>query len=133
MKTLLAIAALSLTAPTVGEVKPQKPFHTEWSFTATTNTKVDDYSTNLNEELAATLPISAVDQGWACTRKPLGHHNDLVVGEFVCTNGSETHTAVATCSTRANDKSHSWLALSFDNGVNEDTLTFDISCQSVQR
>jgi hypothetical protein len=134
--TILAtlILAGSLLASTVqADAKPQHPFTTEWSFTATNGSHMDDYSTNLGEELAATLPVSAVNDGWACTRKPLGHHNDLVVGEFSCSNGTETHTTVATCSTRQNDKSHSWMALTFDNGVSEETLTFDISCQSVQQ
>jgi hypothetical protein len=135
MKTILTalIFATSLCASVVqADAKPQPPFTVEWSFTATDGARTDDYSTNLNEELAASLPVPAVNDGWACTRKPVIHHNDLVVGQFVCTDGHDTHSSVATCSTHQNDTSHSWMALDFDNGVSIETITFDITCRSVQ-
>jgi hypothetical protein len=145
MKTIgmlgLLVALCSTTA--LADTTP-RPIFVNWTFTASTGgwesnafqTTTKDYSTNLDTEVATTLPNDLVKDGWSCSRKPLtvsGSRMDpKTMGEFFCSDGKHPRVAYATCSPSHVDTSNGNMLLLFNKNGREEWLTFQVSCQSSQ-
>jgi hypothetical protein len=129
MKTLIAtLFATLLLATTVNADAPQ--YKVEWTFTQLTNeVHYEDYSTNLDIPLAATLPTAAVKAGWACVRESVVSNNQ--VGDFYCSNGKVWQYVVATCTDDRINTDHRSMTLQLPGAPRG--ITFTVACQTIPR
>jgi hypothetical protein len=99
MRTIGLFAATLLCATTVLADTPQYRVH--WTFTSLNIDKnvIEDYSTNLDIPIAATLSPAAVKANWACVRRPvIPSRGDIETGTIECRNGTQEYIIQATCS-----------------------------------
>ena len=135
MKTAIITLLATLLFATAVRADTAPVYRVHWTFTQLTDDRFEDYSTNLDIPLAATLPDAAVKAGWACVRMPIFKDSYINTatweqGFFDCTNGTEDRYTIATCFTNKIDTDNGRLLL-FVPGAPTDGIEFRISCASL--
>jgi hypothetical protein len=124
MRSIGLIAAIALCATTVLADTPRYSVH--WTFTslALDTNRIEDYSTNLDIPLAATLSTEAVNAGWSCIRTPVSSSKNAEVGTIDCRNGREQYLLQTVCSTIKQTSQQRALIVFLPGG----SMQFQVSC-----
>jgi hypothetical protein len=130
LATLLAIPTFVLASLSADA---QPSYTTTWTFTEYSVSGVEHYSTNLDLELAGTLPLELVKSGWACVRDPVIHSYNMDIGMWFCSNGEAARLASAHCSRDMVGRDDAEIDIAYSHNDTAERVIFYVSCQTTQR